>query len=314
MSKVKVLFFAADPQASGEGSDSRLRLDEDVRRIREKVRAAEYRDALDFDVRWATRPDDLIQAFNESRPQIVHFSGHGTKSGLVFVGESQRPQTVPTAALARLFRIFGGGVRVVVLNACYSSVQAKAIVQFVDCAVGTRGLIPDTAAITFGASFYRAIGFGNSVHEAYEQASLAISMEGYSDAHCPVLLARDGVDPTKIFLVSPPGKSVQQFVNVGYSARSFGLFPSRDYDIGTLSVTGQEAVFEGEKHNVRIAGVWDVSDGRQGGDALANWVKIRYGDQEHPSVAYFSRQPMLGSVLGAEEEMFLALQSMLDAR
>ncbi len=314
MSKVKVLFFAADPQSHYEGGDSRLRLDEDVRRIREKVRAAEYRDSLDFDVRWAARPDDLIQAFNETRPQIVHFSGHGNESGLVFVGENQGSQTVPTTALGRLFRVFGSGVRVVVLNACYSSVQAKAIVQFVDCAVGTRGLIPDDAAIAFGASFYRAIGFGRSVHDAYEQASLAIAMEGYAEAHCPVLLAREGVDPARIFLIAPPREDAQQFVDVGYSNRSFGLLSFRDCDIGTLSVTGQEAVFKGEKGTVRIAGVWDVSEGRQGGDALANWVKIRYGDQEHPSVAYFSRHTMLGKLSGGNEEMFLALRSMLDVR
>ena len=31
--------------------------------------------------RWAVRPDDLLQSFNEHKPHIVHFSGHGTDDG-----------------------------------------------------------------------------------------------------------------------------------------------------------------------------------------------------------------------------------------
>jgi hypothetical protein len=84
MRKVKVLFFAADPlSAPPDGRASRLRLDEDVRQIRQKLRAAEHRHALDFDFRQAARTGDLIQALNETRPQVVHFSGHGKRDGLV---------------------------------------------------------------------------------------------------------------------------------------------------------------------------------------------------------------------------------------
>ena len=119
MSKVKVLFFAADPlSAPPDGRIPRLLLDEDVRQIREKVRAAEHRDALEFDVRWAARPDDLLQALNETRPQVVHFSGHGGGDGLVLVGSDEcDPQYVDAAALPQLFQAFKGDIRVVVLNA-----------------------------------------------------------------------------------------------------------------------------------------------------------------------------------------------------
>ncbi|HEY0022310.1 MAG TPA: hypothetical protein VGB24_05350 [Longimicrobium sp.] len=44
MSEIKSLFFAADPHsAPSYGKAPRLMVDEDVRRIREKVRAAEHR-------------------------------------------------------------------------------------------------------------------------------------------------------------------------------------------------------------------------------------------------------------------------------
>lgn len=204
MSKATVLFFAADP-LSVPGGMPRLLLDEDVRRIRAKVRAAEYRDALQFDFRLAARPDDLIQALNEIRPQVVHFSGHGRRNGLVLASaDGTRAHTADAAALKQLFEVFRGDIRVVFLNACLSLPQAEAIADVVGCAIGTRGTISDTAAVTFGASFYRAIAFGKSVQEAYEQARVALALEHVEDQECPVLVTRSDVDPTKLVLVSHP--------------------------------------------------------------------------------------------------------------
>jgi TPR repeat protein len=216
MSKATVLFFAADPlSALPGGRPPRLLLDEDVRQIRQKVRAAAHRDALEFDVRWATRTDDLLQALLERRPQVVHFSGHGGSDGLVLVSaDGRRPHHVDAAALAQLFKVFRGDIRVVVLNACFSLPQARAIADVVGCAIGTRGEISDEAAITFGASFYRAIAFGCSLQEAYDQARTALALEHVGDRECPELIVRPDIDPGRLVLVpsdaadadgTPPG-------------------------------------------------------------------------------------------------------------
>lgn len=207
MSKVNVLFFAADPlSVPPDGHLPRLLLDEDLRKIREKVRAAEHREALEFDVRWAARTDDLLQALNERRPQVVHFSGHGGSEGLVLVSSDGRgAHFVDAAALAQLFHVFKGDIRVVVLNACFSLPQAEAIAGAVGCAIGTRGEISDGAAITFGASFYRAIAFGQSVQAAYDQASAALALEHFEARECPQLVVRPGVDPAALVLVPPGG-------------------------------------------------------------------------------------------------------------
>ncbi|HEV7587954.1 MAG TPA: CHAT domain-containing protein [Longimicrobium sp.] len=204
MSKVKILFFAADPLSAPPGRTPRLLLDDDVRQIRQKVRAAEYRDALDFDLRLAARPDDLLQALSETRPRVVHFSGHGGSEGLVLVGSDGRgARYVDAAALAQLFQVFRGDIQVVVLNACFSLRQAEAIAGAVGCAIGTRGEISDAAAITFGASFYRAIAFGQSVQAAFDQARAALALEHFAERDCPQLVARPDIDPTRLVLVSP---------------------------------------------------------------------------------------------------------------
>ena len=67
--------------------------------------------------------------------------------------------------------------------------------QHVDCAIGMKRAIEDKAAITFAASLYRALGFGRSVKEAFDQAVAHLAMEGSSNQDNPELFARDGIDP-----------------------------------------------------------------------------------------------------------------------
>lgn len=203
MSKVKVLFFAADPLSKPPGGRApRLLLDEDVREIRRKVREAEHRDALDFDYRLAARPEDLLQALNETPPRVVHFSGHGGSRGLVLMDpQGLGPHHVDAAVLAQLFQAFRGDIRVVVLSACFSLPQAQAIAEVVGCAVGTSGAISDAGAITFGASFYSAVAFGRSVQTAFDQACAALALSHPAERDCPRLIARRGVNPGRIVLV-----------------------------------------------------------------------------------------------------------------
>lgn len=206
--KVKVLFFAADPLSRPpNGGEARLLLDEDVREIRIKVRAAEHRDALEFDYRLAARPDDLLQGLDETQPQIVHFSGHGGSRGLMLMDpRGSRPHYVDAAALSQLFRAFRGDIRLVVLNACFSLPQAEAIAEVVGCTIGTSGTISDAAAITFGARFYGAIAFGHSVQAAFDQACAALALSHSAERDRPRLIARRDVDPRRIRLVNPASR------------------------------------------------------------------------------------------------------------
>ena len=68
MTKVKVLLLSANPQGT-----PKLKLDEEVREITQKVRASEHRDVNELVSRWAVRPDDLLQYLNEDRPHVLHF-------------------------------------------------------------------------------------------------------------------------------------------------------------------------------------------------------------------------------------------------
>jgi TPR repeat protein len=202
MSKVRVLFFAADP-ASLSGDRPRLQLDEEVRQIQKRVDAAVFGNMLKVDWRPATRTRDLQQKLEDTRPQIVHFSGHGGSRGLVLTGADGRtPRPVDTEVLRELFEKDAGAIRLVVLTACHSRAQAQAISDVVGCAIGTRGSISDDASITFNAKFYSAIATGRSVQDAFERARVALRLEHPAEGEILELLHREDVDPGKIVLVS----------------------------------------------------------------------------------------------------------------
>jgi len=103
--------------------------------------------------------------------------------------------------LKALFSTLKDKIRVVVLNACYSKEQAEAITQVIDCAVGMSDSIGDRAAITFAASFYRAIAFGRSVKEAFDQGIASLLLEGIPEEDTPKLITKDGVSPSDIYLL-----------------------------------------------------------------------------------------------------------------
>ena len=199
VSTIKVLFLAANPSKTGK-----LMLDDELRSITEKVYASEFRDYLEIESCWAVRPDDLLQSFNRYKPHIVHFSGHGSQVGeLILVDSNNAPKPVDVQALKALFTVLKDNIQVVILNACYSRVQAEAITEVINCAVGMNESIGDQAAITFAASFYRALGFGRSIQEAFDQGKVALQLEEIPEENTPVLLVKEGCDPAQIVLVNP---------------------------------------------------------------------------------------------------------------
>jgi hypothetical protein len=197
--KAKVLFFAANPTGTKP-----LALDEESREIKAKIRAADYRDALELITEWAVRPDDLLQFLNQHKPHVVHFSGHGSADAeIILQDDGRQPEPVSQETLEALFKALKGQIRVVFLNACFTLPQAKAIVREIDCAIGMSRAVGDQAAITFAASFYRALGFGASVQNAFDQAKVALKLKRIPEEGTPQLIVKSGVDADKVFVVNP---------------------------------------------------------------------------------------------------------------
>lgn len=202
--KIKVLFFASNPQ-----DQDALRLDEEVRDIKNKLRSSAYRDSVEFISEWAVRPGDILQALNEHRPKIVHFSGHGSYSDeLVLQNDVGMTKLVTKEAIVTTMSTMMDEIALVFFNTCFSSGQAEAVIEHVDFAIGMNEAISDEAARIFAAQFYSAIGFGRSISQAFKQGVSALMLEGIPEENIPRLLSRESIDPDDVVLVRPIDQSV----------------------------------------------------------------------------------------------------------
>lgn len=195
---IRILFLASNPQQS-----SSLRLDREMRQIDESLRMSEFRYQFEISQAWAVRIGDLQRNLLRYKPQIVHFSGHGSKSNqLIFEDEKGRMRGVSARALSDLFSIFEKSIRLVVLNACYSDLQAQAINQHIKFVIGMSDAIGDTAAIRFASSLYQGFGYGVDMLTAFRLARNAIDLENLGEEDTPKLLSGNSV-PEEFFILDP---------------------------------------------------------------------------------------------------------------
>ena len=168
---MKVLILASNPRKD-------LNLDREIRDLREVIERSHNHQDFQVEDALAVRVSDLQQLLFKYEPQIVHFCGHGSgQQGLVFQDNDEKEKWVATDALSELFRLFSSGVECVLLNACYSEIQANSIVNHINYVIGMNQEIQDNAAIAFSKGFYQALGDNRSIEQAFEFGCNAIQLE-----------------------------------------------------------------------------------------------------------------------------------------
>lgn len=196
---INVLFLASNPS-----DQQSLRLDQEIRLIQEKIRSSEYRGSINLESRWAVRSSDLLQAINEVKPHVIHFSGHGSQDhDIVLETTEGRTTLLSKETVTQLMKTMSDSIRLVIFNNCFSGGQAEAVTEYIECAIGMNEAVRDDAAREFAAQFYSAIAFGKSVQNAFEQGKLALMLAGIDGDDIPELYTRDSIDPNQLVLVRP---------------------------------------------------------------------------------------------------------------
>lgn len=180
--KTRILFLAANSMTRP------MDLEREWERIETNLRLAKERDRVIGIPVLAASMDRLMQAMLDESPTLVHFSGHGRTEGIVMRTEGKEMQLVPGEALARLFALFKDTLRCVVLNACWSETQARAIRQHVPHVVGMLQRIKDEDAVAFSVGFYKAIAAGRDVPFAFEMGAASVHARGTGGEKNLVLL------------------------------------------------------------------------------------------------------------------------------
>jgi energy-coupling factor transporter ATP-binding protein EcfA2 len=184
-----ILILAANPTNTVP-----LRLEQEIREIDEGLRRANKREQYKLEQKWAVRSRDFYRAILDYQPNIVHFCGHGAGSeGIVLEDDTGKMALVQTNALASMFKLFAQkGVDCVILNACYSEVQAEAISQYVNYVIGMNRAVGDRAALAFAVGFYDAIAAGYTLEEAYELG--CSQMMSFREHETPVFKKKNLID------------------------------------------------------------------------------------------------------------------------
>ncbi|MBE2234262.1 MAG: CHAT domain-containing protein [Anaerolinea sp.] len=197
---VKILFLSANPSDTAS-----LQLDEEIRAIDNALQQGSLRDYFQVAIHTAVRTDDLQGLLERYQPDIVHFSGHGGSNGQIYLqGKDGKGHPVAPHALGNLFKLLKKNIRCVVLNACYSDIQAQAIVQHINAVIGMSHTISDEAAIKFAAGFYESLAWGHNVQEAFDLGCARIDLANLDEQDKPNLLARPGCHPNAIIFARTP--------------------------------------------------------------------------------------------------------------
>ena len=212
-----ILFLAANPNDAPQ-----LNLNKEFVQIFLNIQNSK----LEVKTQPATTSLLLRDALLDYEPRIIHFSGHGTSSNIIQAGTIDIPQNknenpkddvraigkIPTddtntagiylldttgakkfvsgLALANLFKICLQKFKIdlVILNACYSEEQAKAIFEAgVPYVIGMNTAIPDATAIEFSTGFYRSLSKDNDIPFAFDWAKSGILLEGLPGDAIPIL-------------------------------------------------------------------------------------------------------------------------------
>jgi len=229
----KILFLASDP-----ANEARLRLMEEHRRIQERIKLSKNRDEIVLATTLAARTSDFTQALLDERPSILHFSGHGSQAGAICLqNDVGTTKLVEAPALGALLALFKDDIRCVVLNACYSAVQAEAIGAHIDYVVGMPNTITDDAAIAYSIGFYSALGAGRSIEDAHKFGVAQIGLDGLASTGDPVLTARTALG-SPAFLETPTAPAAapnyDDFVLLMTDEAGLMLVRATDVAIGTL--------------------------------------------------------------------------------
>ncbi|MCU0285388.1 MAG: CHAT domain-containing protein [Acidobacteria bacterium] len=179
--KTRILFVSANPIMT-----KRLELTKEVKKIKSKLKKC--RD-LELNRKWAVTMEILTQALLEISPQIVHFSGHGNvQYGILLEDDKGSIKGVTGEALGCLFKVFKDKIKCVILNACYSEVQARAIKEYIPYVIAMKKTIEDKAAIAFSIGFYQGLGAGKSIPAAFDLGLSHLEAEYKNDNDIAVLL------------------------------------------------------------------------------------------------------------------------------
>ena len=169
----KILYTSASPS-----NIDNLQVDFEFKKIKSALAAGSLRDQFELlSPLMSVSLEDFLKAKHLYKPAIIHFSGHGLQDGLMFATSDNVFQLVPTELLKEIFKGIDAYTEVIILNACYSSSQAKVISDNGVLVIGMNVPVTDGAAVFFSEKFYSLLSNGQNAGEAFENVKILMKLD-----------------------------------------------------------------------------------------------------------------------------------------
>lgn len=183
----KILMLSANP----ENPVTRSRRKE-TKEIREALKRAKHSDLFELLERPDINAAELSQELTTIEPYIINISGHENGiEGLILEGNCEITTfKTPEKLIADLFKFHAKSVQCIILNGCYSDVQAREIVQHIDFVIGIGQELEDIKVINFLVEFYYQLGSKKTIIEAYDISYNYLQRQGIEDVNLPILLSK----------------------------------------------------------------------------------------------------------------------------
>lgn len=180
---MKILLTSANPR-----DQKFLRLDTEASLIEYELMKAKNRDSFEFRKIKGLNANELEDILLNDPPDFLHFCGHGTTDGILFLNEVDTSTIAQNKPLASMLGFFSNKLKCVFLNSCHSASQSQEICKHIRRVIGMTKRVPDDIAIAFAVAFYKAIGSGRTIDKAFDFAKISVDFRGLGGSDIPVLL------------------------------------------------------------------------------------------------------------------------------
>lgn len=131
--------------------------------------------------------EELPSLLIDTKPEILHFSGHGTKEGLIFENSQGLTKPIKIAALKGILEETGESIICFCINACNSSTIAKKLSYLFPYLISFPGKLADKNSIIFSKCFYELLALGQNIKTAFE-ITRSILLNSVETRDLPILI------------------------------------------------------------------------------------------------------------------------------
>ena len=164
-----ILFLSASPS-----DQDILEVGREARIIEEQIQSSKLRESFIFQQKSAVKPETITKALLESKSNIIHFSGHGNTDYISTEDERGNTIEFPIESLELLFKSFSDQIDIVILNSCYSELQAEVISKLNIYVIGMNSSVDDDASIEFSKGFYQALASGKDIEFSFDMGKVLL--------------------------------------------------------------------------------------------------------------------------------------------